>query len=145
MNVAITVPISEARNAKSLNAENTAFEVEINHPYYGWIPYALNPDDTDITIDNNALIELIGSDYTSYVSPVPLTKDELDALLAEKIRLQRYDRLVDEVDPIIINPLIWGELTDAKQAEWTKYRTDLLNLPDQPDFPNSVIWPTVPE
>ena len=145
MNATITVPISEMRNAKSLNAENTAFEVEINHPYYGWIPYALNPDDTDMTIDNNALIELIGSDYISYVSPVPLTQDQLDELLAGQIRIQRYDMLIGEVDPIVSNPLIWGELTDAKQAEWTKYRNDLLNLTEQPNFPNTVIWPTVPE
>jgi hypothetical protein len=144
MNATITVPISEMRNAKSLNAENTAFEVEINHPDYGWIPYALNPDDTDMTIDNNALIELIGSDYISYVPPVPLTQDELDAILAGKIRLQRHDRLVDEVDPIVSNPLIWAELTDVKQAEWTQYRTDLLNLPDQAGFPNTVTWPTKP-
>lgn len=132
------------RNAQSLNAENTAFEVEINHPYYGWIPYGLQPDDTDNTVDNNALIELIGSDYTSYVSPVPLTQDELDELLAGQIRLQRYDRLAYEVDPIISNPLIWVELTDTKQAEWTQYRMDLLNIPDQSGFPNSVTWPTKP-
>ena len=33
------VTITEVRNAQSLNAENTMFEVDINHPDYGWIPY----------------------------------------------------------------------------------------------------------
>ena len=92
------VTITEVRNAQSLNAENTRFEVEINHPEYDWIPYALDPDDTDMT-----------------------------------------------VDPVVTNPLRWAELTDAKQTEWTQYRTDLLNLPAQAGFPDNVTWPTKPE
>ena len=136
-----TVTITEVRNAQSLNADNTAFEVEINHPEHGWIPYALDPDDTDMTVDNSVLLGLIGSDYAAYVAP---TQDELDAELAASLRAQRNDKLVNEVDPIVTNPLRWAELTDAKQAEWTQYRTDLLNLPAQSSFPNTVTWPTKP-
>ena len=135
------VTITEVRNAQSLNAENTAFEVEINHPEFDWIPYHLNPDDTDMTVDNSVLLGLIGSDYAAYVAP---TQDELDAELAASLRAQRDDKLVNEVDPIVTNPLRWAELTDAKQAEWTQYRTDLLNLPAQSGFPNTVTWPTKP-
>jgi hypothetical protein len=135
------VTITEVRNAQSLNAENTKFDVEINHPEFDWIPYALSPDDTDNTVDNSVLLELIGTDFESYVAP---TQAELDAELAANLRGQRDDKLVNEVDPIVTNPLRWAELTDAKQAEWTQYRTDLLNLPDQSGFPNSVTWPTKP-
>ena len=46
---------------------------------------------------------------------------------------------------LVSNPLRWAELTDAKQAEWTQYRTDLLNLPDRSGFPTSITWPTKPE
>jgi len=136
------VTITEVRNAQSLNAENTAFEVEINHPEYSWIPYGLDPDDTDMTVDNSVLLTLIGSDYAAYVAP---TQEELDAELAASLRAQRDDKLVNEVDPVVTNPLRWAELTDAKQAEWTQYRTDLLNLPAQAGFPNTVTWPTKPE
>ena len=136
-----TVTITEVRNAQSLNAENTMFDVEINHPEFDWIPYTLNPDDTDNTVDNSVLLGLIGSDYAAYVAP---TQAELDAELAANLRGQRDQKLVEEVDPIVTNPLRWAELTDAKQAEWTQYRTDLLNLPDQAGFPNTVTWPTKP-
>ena len=136
------VTITEVRNAQSLNAENTAFEVEINHPEYDWIPYTLLPSDTDMTVDNSVLLGLIGSDYAAYVAP---TQAELDAELAANLRAERDDKLVQEVDPIVTNPLRWAELTDAKQAEWTQYRTDLLNLPAQEGFPNTVTWPTKPE
>jgi hypothetical protein len=133
--------ITQVRNAQSLNAENTAFEVEINHPEHGWIPYGLTPYDTDMTVDNSVLLGLIGSDYAAYVAP---TQAELDAELATNLRAERDDKLVNEVDPIVTNPLRWAELTEAKQAEWTQYRTDLLNLPDQSGFPNSITWPTKP-
>ena len=135
------VTITEVRNAQSLNAENTRFEVEINHPEHGWIPYGLTPDDTDMTVDNSVLLGLIGSDYAAYVAP---TQAELDAELAANLRGQRDQKLAEEVDPIVTNPLRWAELTDAKQAEWTQYRTDLLNLPAQAGFPDTVTWPTKP-
>ena len=136
-----TVIITEVRNAQSLNADNTAFDVEINHPEHGWIPYGLTPHDTDMTVDNSVLLELIGTDFEAYVAP---TQEELDAELAASLRAQRNQRLAEEVDPLVTNPLRWAELTDAKQAEWTQYRTDLLNLPDQAGFPNTVTWPTKP-
>jgi len=135
------VTITEVRNAQSLNIENTMFDVEINHPEFGWIPYGLNPDDTDMTVDNSVLLGLIGSDYAAYVAP---TQAELDTGLAASLRYERDQKLVEEVDPIVTNPLRWAELTDAKQAEWTQYRTDLLNLPAQAGFPNTVTWPTKP-
>ena len=136
-----TITITEVRNAQSLNTENTMFDVEINHPEHGWIPYGLNPDDTDMTVDNSVLLGLIGSDYAAYVAP---TQAELDAELSANLRGQRDQRLAEEVDPVVTNPLRWAELTDVKQAEWTQYRTDLLNLPAQAGFPNTVTWPTKP-
>ena len=138
----MSITITEVRNAQSLNAENTRFDVEINHPIFGWIDYTLNPDDTDMSIDNSKLLELIGSDYEAYVAP---TQAELDAELAASLRAQRDEKLVTEVDPMVSNPLRWNELTEAKQTEWTQYRTDLLNLPEQSGFPNTVTWPTKPE
>ena len=78
---------------------------------------------------------------TEWVAP---TQAELDADLAAILRFERDQKLAYEVDPLVTNPLRWAELTDAKQAEWTQYRTDLLNLPDQSGFPNTVSWPTKP-
>lgn len=135
------VTITEVRNAQSLNVDNTAFEVEINHPEYGWIPYSLQPDDIDNTVDNSVLINLIGSNYAAYVAP---TQEEINAELSENIRDRRAFLLTTEVDPLVTNSLRWADLTETKQAEWTQYRSDLLNLPDQAGFPSSVTWPTKP-
>jgi len=138
----MSITITEARNAASLQDDNLRMDVEINHPDYGWIPYTLDPTDTDTTIDNDAVMALIGNDFTAYVPP---TQAELDAAAAAQVRAERDNRLVTEVDPIVTNPLRWADLTAAKQAEWTQYRTDLLNVPDQAGFPNSIKWPTKPE
>ena len=136
----MTITITEVRNAASLQSDNLRMNVEINHPSYGWIPYGLDPADTDTTIDNNAVLALIGTDFAAYVPP---TQAELDAALAAEVRADRDERLT-EVDAIAGNALRWAELTAAKKAEWSQYRTDLLNVPHQDGFPNTVTWPTKP-
>jgi len=138
----MSITITEVRNARSMNAANTSIDVEINHPDFGWIPYLLTDYDTDTTIDNDAVMALIGTDFAAYVPP---TQAELDAAAAAQVRAERDNRLVTEVDPIVSNALRWADLTAAKQAEWTQYRTDLLNVPDQAGFPTDITWPTKPE
>ena len=138
----MSITITEVRNAQSMNAANTIIDVEINHPQYGWIPYLLTDYDTDTTIDNDAVMALIGTDFAAYVPP---TQAELDAAAAAGVRAERDGILATVVDPIVSNALRWADLTAAKQAEWTQYRTDLLNVPDQAGFPTDITWPTKPE
>jgi len=134
------ITITEVRNAQSLNAENTIFDVEINHPEHGWIPYGLNPADTDMTVDNSVLLGLIGSDYAAYVAP---TQAELDAEAEAMVRSERDNLLATEVDPIVANPLRWADLSATEQLEITTYRTALLDITSQAGFPHNVIWPTL--
>lgn len=136
----MNITITEVRNARSTNAANTVIDVEIYHPQYGWIPYLLTDYDTDTTIDNNAVMALIGTDFTAYVAP---TQAELDAALAPEVRADRNARLA-EVDAIAGNTLRWADLTAAKQAEWAAYRQALLDVPQQSGFPHDVTWPTKP-
>ena len=138
----MSLAITNIRNAKSINESNTMFDVEMDHPTYGWIPYTLDPADEDQTIDNNALRALIGADFVAYVAP---TQDELDATAAEEVRAVRDFRLINEVDLIAGNALRWNDLTDEQRTAWTQYRTDLLNITEQAGFPHDVTWPTKPE
>lgn len=136
------VHISEVRNAKSLNVENTFFDLEINHPVHGWLPYTLSPHDTDMTVDNSVLLELIGDDFEAYVPP---TQEELDEKAAADIRFRRDMALSIEVDPIVSNPLRWADMTTEQQNAWAEFRTALLNITEQEGFPHNVEWPTKPE
>jgi hypothetical protein len=137
----MSITIIEARNAASLQADNLRMDVEINHPQHGWLPYTLDPDDTDTTIDNDAVMALIGTDFTAYVAP---TQAELDAVTAEEVRADRDGRLL-EVDAVAGNALRWAALDAATQAEWATYRQALLDVPQQSNFPHDITWPTKPE
>ena len=134
----MSIKITEIKNAVSRNDANTEFDLEINHPEHGWIPYSLKADDPDTTINNDHLITLIGSNFTS------LTQEQKDTEKAAEVRLQRDMLLDTEVDPIVSNALRWESLSSTKQNEWKKYRTDLLDVPQQSGFPNDVTFPTKP-
>jgi hypothetical protein len=137
----MSITITEVRNAQSKNVSNTVIDVEINHPKFGWIPYLLTDYDTDTTIDNDAVMALIGDDFAAYVPP---TQAELDAAAAAGVRAERDNLLAAEVDPIVSNNLRWAEMSEAQQAEWSAYRTALLDITTQAEFPHNVTWPTKP-
>jgi hypothetical protein len=137
----MSIIITEVRNAASLQSDNLRMDVEINHPQHGWIPYTVDPADTDTTIDNDAVMALIGSDFAAYVAP---TQAELDAATAAQVRGERDNILTTVVDPLVSNPLRWSDLTSDKQSEWSQYRTDLLSVPQQAGFPNNITWPQEP-
>lgn len=136
------IEITEYRNAKSLDANSDRMDVEVNHPEHGWIPYTMDASVTNPSIDHSALRSLIGSDFEPYVPP---TQAELDAQQSALVRSERNRLLKSQVDPIVSNPLRWADLTTEKQNEWSQYRTDLLNVPQQSGFPNTISWPTKPE
>ena len=124
----ISISITQVRNAKALNADYTRFDVEINHPDHGWIPYTLDPSDTDNTVDNEALLALIGSDFAAYVAPTTAdlaadVRADRDGLLAASDVYATADRITDP---------------------WRTYRQALRDLPAQAGFPTNVTWPTEP-
>jgi hypothetical protein len=137
----MSVVINNIRDAVSLNTDNTRFNLEIEHPQFGWIPYTLDPTDDDKMIDNDALLALIGDDFTAYVPP---TQAELDAQAAHAVRAERDMKLVTQVDPIAGNTLRWASLTVEQQQAWADYRQALLDVPTQDGFPHDVVWPTKP-
>lgn len=137
----MSLPITEYRNAVSLNEENNWLDVEINHPEAGWIPYTLNPDDEDMTINNDDLLALIGNDFIPFT---PLSQEQLDAKRASEVRGERDFLLSENVDRIISNPLRWGDMTESDQNAWTQYRQKLLDITDQSGFPHDVNWPIMP-
>lgn len=139
----MSITITQVRNAASLQSDNLCMDVEINHPDYGWIPYRLDPADTDTTIDNDAVMALIDSNFTAYVAPTPATHAELVAEAATQVRSQRDQMLLD-VDAFVGNPLRWAELPSDAQAQWATYRTSLLDVPQQAGFPDNVTWPVKP-
>lgn len=63
--------------------------------------------------------------------------NEVDDGIAESVRSRR-NALLTECD--------WTQVADAPvdKAAWAVYRQALRDVPDQPGFPDAVIWPTEP-
>ena len=137
----MSITIKEVRNAVSMRLDNSLMEVEINHPNHGWIPYGLDLNDHDTTVDNAEILALIGNDFAAYVPP---TQAELDEAAAQAVRATRDMKLATEADPIAGNALRWAALDADTQAAWAAYRQALLDVPAQAGFPHSVTWPEVP-
>lgn len=131
------------RNAKYINTHGW-IDCEIEHPQFGWIPYTLNPSDTDMTINNDDLLSAMSAngDVAAYVAP---TQAELDEQAASAARAERDMKLATEVDPIAGNALRWAALTAEQQQAWADYRQALLDVPSQSGFPHDIVWPNKPE
>ena len=129
------------RNAKYIN-DSGWIDCEIEHPEFGWIPYTLDPADTDMTVNNDDLLAAMeaAGDVAAYIPP---TQAELDATLSEQLREER-DGLLVEVDAIAGNALRWATLSAEQQDAWAVYRQALLDVPQQAGFPNDVTWPVKP-
>ena len=83
-------------------------------------------------------------EYNYETSTWILNESLLHTDMAAEIRDIRNRRLRSEVDMIAGNTLRWNELSSEKKEEWSKYREDLLNVPQQNDFPLSISWPSKP-
>lgn len=91
-----------------------------------------------IALDNEH--DTVNSDGTTEKSSVSTIEDQ-----KANVRAERNHILVSSVDPVVSNPLRWGELTEPEQASIVSYRTALLDITEQATFPTSVTWPVKPE
>ena len=121
------------RNAKFTSQPNV-IDCEIEHPKFGWIPYTLDPADTDQTVNNADLMALIQgrNDVAEYVEPPVDPK-----ALATQARAKR-NALLTASD--------WTQVADAPvdQTAWATYRQALRDITDQVGFPEAIVWPVEP-
>lgn len=82
-------------------------------------------------------------EFGSIDSYVPI-KSELT--LDQRQEQERNNRnvLLAQLDSLISNPLRWAALTDQEKGDISNYRSELLNVPQQPGFPDNISWPNTP-
>lgn len=67
-----------------------------------------------------------------------------DSDAAADAALSTLDSLLRD-GPDRISPIWWESMDAATKAVWGKYRDDLLDVPNQPGFPKTIVWPTRPD
>ena len=106
-------------------------DCEIEHPVSGWIPFHAMPDDPEE--HGRELYHRIKEDGN--ISPyIPPSKEQIES----QERAKRNQLLIKSD---------WSQLPDVPEkikSEWVSYRQALRDLPDQPNFPYDIIWPTKP-
>lgn len=68
-----------------------------------------------------------------------LSEEELSSAKSDKIRKIRDNYLTSYVDPIVTNPLRWGDMSEEEQTQVKNYRSYLLNITDDTSFPEVTV------
>jgi hypothetical protein len=110
---------------------------EIKHQDFGWIPFTARHD--DVESHGRELFEVLKGIAKPYVKQKQ-SKEEL-AIVARSIR----NELLEELDFVVMNPLRWNTFSSEKQEIIRKYRQNLLDIPQQKNFPANIDWPAKPD
>lgn len=57
--------------------------------------------------------------------------------------ISKRDKLLAE-GPDRISPMWWASMTEQEQQAWTFYRQALLDITEQDDYPEFIVWPIKP-
>lgn len=129
----------EVRNPKYATPDNLSIDIEINHPVYGWIPFTANPN--DVEEHGRALfLQASSGEFGEISAYIPPSIE----ILSKNARAERDERLLIEVDPIVLNSLRWNDLSQSDKDLIAVYRRALLDLPQQSGFPTQIDWPVYP-
>lgn len=111
---------------------------DVYHEDLGWVPYTAAKDDIEEFGANlyNAIIKK--GNIKPYKEYVPSNEE-----LATQARDAR-DKLLRDLDFVVMNPLRWSSLDSEKQRIISDYRQKLLDVPQQKSFPTKINWPTKP-
>ena len=127
----------EARNPKYANYEHT--EINLFVFFEGmsdYMPFTASENDTEPhgrELFNKAVRGDFG-EIAAYDGP---TREEYKAV---DLRRKR-DALLRQLDIIVSNPLRWNDFSQGDKDALSAYRQSLLDVPQQPDFPDEVEWP----
>ena len=132
----------QVKNPIWANAEHTVIDCEVDFDDLKeeFVPFSANLNDSYAHTKQifNECVEGKWGAIAEFVPYVPTTTE-----LTAQARAQR-DALLQEVDSIVGNPLRWASFSQAQQTVWADYRQALLDVPQQPGFPNTINYPTKP-
>ena len=127
-----------AKNPVWANAEQTVIDLTIKWDAIDEeLPFSASLNDPEA--HGRAIYEAATAGQygvvAEYATPADITGEEALAM----VRTERGHLLATEVDPVVSNPLRWGDLSEEQQQAWATYRRALLDITTT--YPNpSYVW-----
>jgi len=126
---------------KYANAEGTLIECKVNFAGLGVIPFTASPNDIRHSTEIfNAAKEGLYGPIAEYVE----TENLAIPVNSTDIARNRRNYLLQCLDNFLSNPLRWASFSDDIKASYALYRQQLLDVPQQQDFPQTINWPSPP-
>jgi hypothetical protein len=128
-----------ANNPKWVDQAHTSIDLTVRFEEIDEdLPFHATPNDTE-EHGRDIFERAKKGEFGEIAEWTPPTQEQL----AANARGQR-DNLLLELDMIVGNPLRWASFTTEQQTAWANYRQALLDVPQQPGFPNIINWPIKP-
>lgn len=130
---------TNVKNPKWANFSKTVIDCEVNFDAIAeeFVPFTAVASG-DLPHTHEIFARCVAGEFgpvAEYTPPPDIVGEE--ALV--KVRAERGRKLSTEVDPIVLNPLRWADMTAAQQQAWSDYRRALLDITTA--FPNpSFVW-----
>lgn len=129
-------------NLKYANFQGTKINCLVDFEEIGVIPFTASENDLphSVEIFRRAKIGNFGR-IEPYVSEV---NNNYNVNLTE-IQRDKRNKLLENLDIYLSNPLRWASFSEELKNDFATYRLNLLNVPQQPGFPETIDWPTPPD
>lgn len=132
---------SEVKNCQYSNDSNTGINCTVLFENLGWVEFTASPD--DVPHSKEIYERAQAGEFGSIQPYVSGPSNVVELSLESKIRSRR-NALLSDLDQIVTNPLRWASLSQELQQDYARYRQELLDVPQQQNFPTDVKWPTPP-
>lgn len=94
-------------------------------------------------VENGQLVPMPNKPEGEWVFDYDSKSWVFDSVAADAKAKSKRDFLL-RAGPDRINPIWWSTMSDSEKLAWTKYRQELLDITNQPDYPATISWPEKP-
>lgn len=129
-------------NPTYITKDLTSIRCTITLDNYSQIPFTACIDDVE-SYGRQIYKDLVEGKYGKILPFEPVIIEKTEKQMADEIRMIRNGALA-ELDSLVVNPFRFAELDEDTKNQLAVYRKKLLDITDQPNFPNTVEWPTKP-
>lgn len=125
--------ILDAKNPKWANRSQSRIDLLVRFEHIAnEVPFTADPNDVEAH-GRDLYARALNGEFGE-VAPFDASPPALEEV-TDIMREVRNNKLQEEVDPVVSNPLRWAELSPERQQQYSDYRRALLDVTADPNFP----------